>query len=124
MHHVSKCTSCHKAIVVITWRVHCFYVNTYIYIYNKYIYIYIYIKYIYTYSYTYTYIHTYIYIYIYIEREREREREVLLSRRHCFYSAPTSFPCFSLLSTIAVQRRIFSVILDLQCCVHPLRKTL
>ena len=38
VHHVPKCMSCHKAIVVITGRAHCFYDNiTYI------IYIYIYI---------------------------------------------------------------------------------
>ena len=59
--------SCHKAIVVITGRVHCFhdYIYIYIYIYlhaYKYIYIYIYIQ-IYIYI---LYIYTYIYIYIYI----------------------------------------------------------
>ena len=39
VHHVPKCMSCHKAIVVIAGRVHCFMI-TYICIY---IYIYIYI---------------------------------------------------------------------------------
>ena len=29
-HHVPKCMSCHKAIVVITGRAHCFYDNIYI----------------------------------------------------------------------------------------------
>ena len=37
-HHVPKCMSCHKAIVVITGRAHCFLDCIYIYIY---IYIYI-----------------------------------------------------------------------------------
>ena len=49
-YHVPKCMSCHKAIVVITGRAHCF---------HDYIYIYIYI-------YIYTYICIYIYIYIYM----------------------------------------------------------
>ena len=33
VHHVPKCMSCHKAIVVITGRAHCFhdYIFTYIY---------------------------------------------------------------------------------------------
>ena len=30
VHHVPKCMSCHKAIVVITGRAHCFYDNIYI----------------------------------------------------------------------------------------------
>ena len=30
LHHVSKCMSCHKAIVVITGRAHCFHDNIYI----------------------------------------------------------------------------------------------
>ena len=47
VHRVPKCMSCHKAIVVITGRAHCFY--DYIYIYILYIYIYIYI-YIWTHS--------------------------------------------------------------------------
>ena len=38
VHHVPKCMSCHKAIVVITGRAHCFHDCIYIYIY---IYIYI-----------------------------------------------------------------------------------
>ena len=38
VHHVPKCTSCRKAIVVITGRAHCFHDFIYIYIY---IYIYI-----------------------------------------------------------------------------------
>ena len=42
IHHVPKCTSCHKAIVVITGSSHCFHDNIYIIIY-KYVYIYIYI---------------------------------------------------------------------------------
>ena len=33
VHHVPKCMSCHKAIVVITGRAHCFHDNIYIYIY-------------------------------------------------------------------------------------------
>ena len=41
-HLVPKCMSCHKAIVVITGRAHCFHDYIYIYIY-MYIYIYIYI---------------------------------------------------------------------------------
>ena len=44
-HHVPKCTSCHKAIGVMTGRAHCFhddiYIYTYIYIYKIYLYIYI-----------------------------------------------------------------------------------
>ena len=49
MHHVPKCMSCHKVIVVITRRAHCFmiaYIYIYIYI-DIYIYIcmYIYLKY-------------------------------------------------------------------------------
>ena len=44
VHHVPKCMSCHKAIVVITGRAHCFHDYIYIYIYiYMYIYIYIYI---------------------------------------------------------------------------------
>ena len=72
VHHVPKCMSCHKAIVVITGKAHCFHdcmgiapillmsglgslcvvgvldhlssiIHTYIYIYNIYIYIYIYV---------------------------------------------------------------------------------
>ena len=30
VHHVPKCMSCHKAIVVITGRTHCFHDNIYI----------------------------------------------------------------------------------------------
>ena len=30
IHHVPKCMSCHKAIVVITARVHCFHDSTHI----------------------------------------------------------------------------------------------
>ena len=56
VHHVPKCMSCHKAIVVITGRAHCF---------HDYIYIYIYI-FIYIYIYIYIYINIYIYIYTYI----------------------------------------------------------
>ena len=41
-HHVPKCMSCHKVIVVITRRAHCFYDCIYIHI-NIYIYIHIYI---------------------------------------------------------------------------------
>ena len=33
IHHVPKCMSCHKAIVVITGRAHCFYDYVYIYMY-------------------------------------------------------------------------------------------
>ena len=33
VHHVPKCMSCHKAIVVITGRAHCFHDFIYIYIY-------------------------------------------------------------------------------------------
>ena len=33
VHHVPKCMSCHKAIVVITGRAHCLHDYTYIYIY-------------------------------------------------------------------------------------------
>ena len=33
VHHVPKCMSCHKAIVVITGRAHCFHDYIYIYIY-------------------------------------------------------------------------------------------
>ena len=33
LHHVPKCMSCHKAIVVITGRAHCFHDFIYIYIY-------------------------------------------------------------------------------------------
>ena len=32
VHHVPKCMSCHKAIVVITGRAYCFHDNIYIYI--------------------------------------------------------------------------------------------
>ena len=32
IHHVPKCMSCHKAIVVITGRAHCFHDNIYIHI--------------------------------------------------------------------------------------------
>ena len=42
VHHVPQCMSCHKAIVVITGRTHCFYDSTYIYICDIY---YIYISY-------------------------------------------------------------------------------
>ena len=51
VHHVPKCMSCHKAIVVITGRAHCFhdYIFTYIY-----------------YAHPASYDHLYIYIYIYI----------------------------------------------------------
>ena len=90
VHYVPKCMSCHKAIVVITGRAHCFHglhiyyahlafvrfehfkchgslMTTYIYTY-KYIYIYIYI-YIYKCNmYVYIYVYIYIYIYIYIYR--------------------------------------------------------
>ena len=55
-HHVPKSMSCHKTIVVITGRGHCFYYNLYI------IYIYIYTIYIQD-------TRIYIYIYIYIYRE-------------------------------------------------------
>ena len=56
VHHVPKCMSCHKAIVVITGRVHYFTITC--------IYIYIYI-YIYVYIYIYIYIYIFIYTYIY-----------------------------------------------------------
>ena len=39
IHHVPKCMSCHKAIVVITGRAYCFHDSIYIYIYDIYIYI-------------------------------------------------------------------------------------
>ena len=55
MHHVPKCISFHKAIVVITESTYCFHDNI------IYIYIYIYVVYI-----LYIYINIYIYIYIYI----------------------------------------------------------
>ena len=70
VHHVLKCMSYHKAIVVISGRAHwfhnmCVYICICICIY-MYIYIYIYI-YIYTYIYTCIYIYIYlIYIYIHI----------------------------------------------------------
>ena len=39
VHHVPKCMSCHKAIVVITGRAHCFHDFIYMYIYiHMYIY--------------------------------------------------------------------------------------
>ena len=44
MHHVPKCMSCHKVIVVITRRAHCFNDCIYIYIYI-YICMYVYLKY-------------------------------------------------------------------------------
>ena len=39
VHHVPKCMSCHKSIVVITGRAHCFhdYIYIYVYIYIAYI---------------------------------------------------------------------------------------
>ena len=53
----NKGMSCHKAIVVLTGRAHCFHDKIYIYIYiHTYIYIYIHI---YIYIYIYTYIYTY-----------------------------------------------------------------
>ena len=63
VHHVPKCMSCHKVIVVITGRAHCFHDCIYIMLtyitYSMIAYIYIYI-----YMYVYIYIHTCIYIYI------------------------------------------------------------
>ena len=92
IHHVPKCMSCHKAIVVINGKAHCFHDNIYImilcsscfceiwalcvpwitydhlyiiwYMYNIYM-IYIH-TYICIYIYIYIHIHIYIYIYIYI----------------------------------------------------------
>ena len=91
VHHVPKCMSCHKAIVRITGRAHCFHDGTYIlrpscfckilplcvswitsdhlykYIHYTHTYIYIYTHiYIYTFIYMRIYIYTYLYIYIYI----------------------------------------------------------
>ena len=61
IHHVPKCMSCHKAIVVINGRAHCFHDNIYVYIYIICTYIIYYILYsIYIY-YAYCYIY-YIYI--------------------------------------------------------------
>ena len=89
VHHMSKCMSCHKAIVMITHRAHC--IHDYIYV--TYVHMYIYVVYIYAHigsvrfessvcfrllmilmiTYTHTHIHThththtiYIYINIYI----------------------------------------------------------
>ena len=78
-----KYMSCHKAIVAITGRAHCFHdcMYIYIFIYIIFIYIYIYIYYTYThyificilyiyiihlYIFIYLYVYNYIYIYIYI----------------------------------------------------------
>ena len=67
VHHVPKCMSCHKAIVVITGRAHYFHDNIYIYIYIYiYTYIYLYICIVYIFIYICIYIYVYIYIYIYI----------------------------------------------------------
>ena len=67
VHHLPKCMSCRKAIVVITGRAHCFddniYICIYIYVYILYLYIHIYINYIYN---IYTYICIYIIIYLII----------------------------------------------------------
>ena len=63
VHHVSKCMSCHKAIVVTTRSSHSFHDHTHTDIYRYIdIYIHIYIHYIYIY----TYIRIYIYIIIVI----------------------------------------------------------
>ena len=43
VHYVPNCKNCHKVIVVITERVHCFHDHIYIYIMYIYIYIYIYL---------------------------------------------------------------------------------
>ena len=89
VHHVSKCMSCHKYIVVITGRVHCFHDCTYIlcpscfceiwalcvswiisdnlYKYMHYINICTNILYIYIYTFIYKHIYVYTYIYIYIQ---------------------------------------------------------
>ena len=48
VHYVPNCKNCHKVIVVITERVHCFHDHIYIYIMCIYIYVYIYV-YIYIY---------------------------------------------------------------------------